>query len=154
MKDAPPSDGARARYCRHIAEYVLTAELADYPGVIRGLAVRGNESLDDLHQLLRTAFGWDDDHLYSFWLDGEFWSDPSSEYTSPVEAEPSRRTADVALGKLDLRLGQEIAYVFDFGDEWRVLLRVDEIRPQSGARGGVLRTVGEAPPQYGPPEER
>jgi hypothetical protein len=141
------------RYCRRIAEYVLTAELADHPGVIRGLALSENESLDDLHHLLRNAFGWDDDHLYSFWLDGEFWSDPSAEYTSPVEAEPGRQTADVALGDLDLRLGQELAYVFDFGDEWRVLLRVDEISPQSEAKSRVLHTVGEAPPQYGPAEE-
>jgi len=67
-----------------------------------------DETLDDLHHLLRHAFEWDDDHLYSFWLNGEFWSDEASEYTSPVEAEPDEKTADVALDEVDLREGQEI----------------------------------------------
>jgi hypothetical protein len=110
--------------------------------------VPGDETLDDLHHLVRRAFGWDDDHLYSFWLNGEFWSGPETEYTSPVEAEPGAKTADVALDELGLEPGQEVAYLFDFGDEWRVRLQVDEIRRARGAKGRVLRKIGEAPPQY------
>jgi hypothetical protein len=135
------------------SEYVITAELVDHPGVIRLVSASGTDTLDDLH-LLRRAFEWDDDHLYSFWLNGEFWSDPASEHTSPVEAEPGVRTADVALDELGLESGQEIAFLFDFGDEWRVLLRVDEIRPKRGTQGRVVRSLGQAPPQYAPLEER
>ncbi len=113
----------------------------------------GNETLDDLHHLLRSAFGWDDDHLYSFWLNGEFWSGSETEYTSPVEAEPDAKTAEVAVDDLELRPGQQIAYLFDFGDEWRVLLRVDEIRRKRGTTGRLLRSLGEAPPQYAPLSE-
>lgn len=119
----------------------------------RQLAVPGNETLDDLHDLLRTAFGWDDDHLYSFWLNGEFWSGPETEYTSPVEAEPGAKTAEVAVDDLELRPGQQIAYLFDFGDEWRVLIRVDEIRQEHGTTGRLLQSLGEAPPQYAPLSE-
>jgi len=121
--------------------------------VSRRLAVPGNETLDDLHHLLRSAFGWDDDHLYSFWLNGEFWSGSETEYTSPVEAEPDAKTAEVAVDDLELRPGQQIAYLFDFGDEWRVLLRVDEIRRKRGTTGRLLRSLGEAPPQYAPLSE-
>lgn len=152
-RETPPSDGTRARYPRPIAEYFLTAELAAYPEVSRRLAAPGNETLDDLHHLLRSSFGWDDDHLYAFWLNGEFWSGSETEYTSPVEAEPETKTAEVTLDDLDLRTGQEIAYLFDFGDEWRVLLRVEEIRPKRGTKGRVLRSLGEAPPQYAPLSE-
>ncbi len=133
---------------------MLTAELASYPGATRRLAVPGNDTLDDLHQLLRSAFGWDEDHLYSFWLNGEFWSGPDTEYTSPVGAEPNARTADVAVEQVDLRPGQEIAYLFDFGDEWHVMLRVDEIRPELGTKAIVVESLGEAPPQYAPIDER
>jgi hypothetical protein len=136
-----------------IAEYVVTAELVDHPGVSRQLALPGDETLDDLHQLLRGAFEWHDDHLYSYWLNGEFWSGRESEYTSPIEAEPGAKTADVALDELGLEPGQVIAYLFDFGDQWRVQLRVDEIRPEHGTKGRVLRSTGEAPPQYAPIEE-
>ena len=131
-----------------IADYFVIAELVDSPGVSRQLAVPGDETLDDLHHLLRRAFGWDDDHLYSFWLNGEFWSGPETEYTSPVEAEPGAKTADVALDELGLEPGQEVAYLFDFSDQWRVRLQVDEIRRARGAKGRVLRKIGEAPPQY------
>jgi hypothetical protein len=133
-------------------EYVLDAKLVDHRGVRRELAVAGSETLDDLHHLLRGAFEWDDDHLYSFWLNGEFWSDPTAEYTSPIEAEPGAQTADVALDELGLEPGQEIGYIFDFGDQWRVLLRIEEIRPSRGTPARVLRSMGEAPPQYAPIE--
>jgi len=143
----------RALYARPIAEYVLIAELVGYPEVTRRLAVPGTETLDDLHHLLRSAFGWDDDHLYSFWLNGEFWSGPDTEYTSPVEAEPGTKTADVAVEQVELRPGQEVAYLFDFGDDWRVILRVDEIRPEVGTKARVVESLGEAPPQYAPINE-
>jgi Plasmid pRiA4b ORF-3-like protein len=122
--------------------------------VSRQLAVRGDQTLEDLHEELRRAFEWWDDHLYSFWLDGEFWGDKESEYTSPVEPEDDAKTADVELDQLQLEPGQEIAYVFDFGDEWRVRLRIDEIRPAGDETYPViLESRGKPPPQYPIPEE-
>jgi hypothetical protein len=44
--------------------YIFRAALVDWRGVSRKLAVRGDETLADLHQLLQFAFEWDDDHLY------------------------------------------------------------------------------------------
>jgi hypothetical protein len=40
--------------------------------VEREVSVRSDQTLIDLHRVLQEAFAWDDDHLYSFWLDGEF----------------------------------------------------------------------------------
>jgi hypothetical protein len=128
---------------------VFDAELVDHRGVRRTIAVAENQTLEDLHDALREAFEWWDDHLYSFWLDGEFWGDRASEYTSPVEAEPGMKTTDVTLASLDLETGRDIAYLFDFGDQWQVRLKLVEQRP-----GGkeplpaVVDRVGAAPPQY------
>jgi hypothetical protein len=132
------------------ATFFITAELVDHPGVRRLVAVPADETFEDLHHLLRRAFEWEDDHLYSFWLDGQFWGDPASELTSPIEAEPGARTADVPIGTAGLSAGREVAYLFDFGDEWRVRLHVDEIRPGQRGKGRVLRAEGDAPPQYPP----
>ncbi|MCA1697785.1 MAG: plasmid pRiA4b ORF-3 family protein, partial [Actinobacteria bacterium] len=52
----------------------------------RKLAVRSEQTLVDLHHALQDAFDWDDDHLYSFWLKGEFWGRDGSEYTHPFHA--------------------------------------------------------------------
>ena len=102
--------------------YVFDAKLeshVDRP-VTRRLALASRQTLIDLHGLIQEAFEWDDDHLYSFWLDGKFWGDTQTEYTAPFGLEESdTASADVELGRLGLRKGQRIAYVFDFGDEWR-----------------------------------
>jgi pRiA4b ORF-3-like protein len=129
--------------------YVFEAELADHPGVSRTFALAGDQTLELLHVLLRGGFGWGEDHLYSFWLDGEFWGDPESEYTAPFEPEEVAKTVDVALDALGLEPGQRIAYIFDFGDEWRVDLRVADIRPAADEKlPSLLASRGEAPPQY------
>lgn len=132
--------------------YVLEAELLDHPGVARTLRMPGERTLVDLHELLREAFEWHDDHLYSFWLSGRFWNGEETERTSPVEAEPGAKTADIPLDSLGLEQGQEVAYLFDFGDEWRVRLTVKEIRQvREDEQVGIVATVGAAPPQYGAP---
>jgi hypothetical protein len=134
--------------------YVFEAELLDVPEVTRRIAVRGDQTLADLHEELRRGFEWWDDHLYSFWLDGEFWGSKESEYTSPVEPEPGAQTADVELERLGLTAGQAIAYTFDFGDEWRVRLTLAETRPAGDeAFPSTLERRGKAPPQYGIPDE-
>jgi len=93
------------------------ASLEGFRGVSRDVAVRSDQTLVDLHQILQRAFDWDDDHLYSFWLDGEFWGSEESEYTAPAELEPGQKSARVKLAGLGLEAGAKIAYVFDFGDE-------------------------------------
>lgn len=130
--------------------YVFRADLVGHRGVSRTIALAGTQTLALLHTLLRAGFGWEDDHLYAFWLDGEFWGDQGQCYEAPFELEESGgQSAEVAIGTLELSVGQKIAYVFDFGDEWRVLLTVADVRP-AGAESypQILESTGEAPPQY------
>ena len=129
--------------------YVFEAKLVGHRGVSRTFALAGDQTLELLHVLLRGGFGWEEDHLYSFWLDGEFWGDPASEYTAPFEPEEGAQTADVPLDELGLEPGRRIAYVFDFGDEWRVDLRIADIRPAGDEKlPQLVASRGDAPPQY------
>ncbi len=108
-----------------------------------------DQHLTALHDGIQEAFGWQDDHLYSFWLDNTFWGDDESEITSPVDPGEGTRTADLPITELDLHPGQRIAYVFDFGDDWRVRLTM---RGEESSDGGryprVLQRTGHTPPQY------
>jgi len=135
---------------RPMAVLVFDAELTNVRGVRARVAVGADQHLTTLHDAIQEAFGWYDDHLYSFWLDGKFWGDDEFEYTSPITPDEAPQTADVPLAELDLAVGVKIAYVFDFGDEWRVRLT---LREQTDADGGgyprVLERIGTAPPQYG-----
>jgi hypothetical protein len=126
------------------------AELVNAPGVGATVAVAAHEHVTALHDAIGLAFGWADDHLYSFWLDGEFWGDKNSELVRPgiPDTEPESRTADVPVGDLRLSVGARLAYVFDYGDEWRVSLTLRDVLPGGEPVLRVADKRGTAPPQY------
>jgi hypothetical protein len=132
--------------------YVFAAELKSHMGrpfngqpVTRTLALPANKTLVALHQLIREAFAWDLGHLYSFWLDGTFWGAKESEYSAPFElGERDAKSAHVRIDRLGLKPGQRIAYIYDFGDEWRVSLTLRELHEEGET--GILEHHGEAPP--------
>jgi hypothetical protein len=95
--------------------------------VVRTIAVRTDQTLEQLHEALRLAFGWADPHLYSFWVGGTHWDREAPEYTAPFEVEEmdeDKLSARTPLGELRLKKGSKLAYLFDFGDEWRLDLEV------------------------------
>ncbi len=83
----------------------------------RKIELKASNSLEDLHDAIQVAFGWDNDHLYSFFMDNDVNSrEFDAEYTCPFEPE-ARHTADEAeLGIFGFSKGQKFAYLFDFGD--------------------------------------
>jgi hypothetical protein len=141
--------------------YVFRAKLVGLTSVKRRIGVRSDQTLADLHFALQDAFGWDNEHLYAFWLDGRFWSLDATEYSHPQHAKaqnpngklwdmPETKSADAErLESLELEHDQKIAYSFDFGDEWRVELTVADIAADDGGRyPALLQSIGKAPPQY------
>jgi Plasmid pRiA4b ORF-3-like protein len=133
---------------------VFDAELLNVRGVRARLAVLERQPLTTLHVAIQQAFGWYDDHLYSFWLDGSFFGSDEVELTTPDAPDEGIATADVPLAELDLRPGQRIGYVFDFGDEWRVRLTVREWVTEPGDYPRVLELRGTPPPQYAALDDR
>jgi hypothetical protein len=147
--------------------FVFSARLEGWKGVRRTIAVRADQTLATLHDALRVAFDWDDDHLYAFWLSGKFWGRDGTEYVHPFALEsdafagwelpmetPRRASAERRLDRLGLTKGQRIAYVFDFGDEWRVRLTLRAIvAADGGTYPRLIESVGDAPPQYPSYEE-
>jgi hypothetical protein len=132
---------------------VFEAELLDVSGVGARVAVAGHEHLTELHSGIQQAFNWEDDHLYSFCLDGEFWSRDGHELVRPGTPDTDSPTADVPLDDLRLEIGARIAYVFDYGDEWRVMLTLRERVDGSSTMPRVSGRRGTAPPQYPPLED-
>jgi hypothetical protein len=120
--------------------------------VTRTIAMREDQTLEQLHEALRLAFGWADAHLYSFWLSGKFWDGEETEYTAPFEIDEmgkDKKSARTPIGELGLRKGKTIAYLFDFGDEWRLLLKVVERWPAGDESYPMLvEAEGTPPPQY------
>jgi hypothetical protein len=125
--------------------------------VVRAIAVREDQTLEQLHEAIRLAFGWSDPHMYAFWMSGRWWDEASVRYQTPFELDAEEdmvRSGRVALSELGLRSGKAIAYVFDFGDEWRLLLKVVD-RWEAGEESYpmLVEAVGVPPPQYAPLDE-
>lgn len=141
------------------AVLVPYAPHVDWPAgpVLRTVAVREDQTLEQLHEALRLSFGWADPHMYAFWMSGRWWDEGSVRYQTPYELDPDDdrvRSGRTALSELGLRKGKALAYLFDFGDEWRLLLKVmerweagDETYPM------LVEVEGVPPPQYAPLEE-
>jgi Plasmid pRiA4b ORF-3-like protein len=124
----------------------------DARSVWRELELRADQTLEDLGEAIPPAFGFDDDHLWSFFLSGKPW-DRKSEYariTSDDLLEGGHKRLASRLRVRDAPAGKEFLFLFDYGDEWHFgvkLARTGEIEP-GGGYPRVVSSVGDAPPQY------
>lgn len=122
--------------------------------VFRTVAIREDQTLEQLHEALRLAFGWSDPHLYCFWMSGRFWDRESACYSAPFELSESDLSARIEIRELDLRKGAKVAYLFDFGDEWRLSLHLVDSWPAGEHSYPMLVDAeGTVPPQYLEPED-
>jgi hypothetical protein len=120
--------------------------------VSRTIAIRDDQTLEQLHEAFRLAFGWADPHLYAFWIEGGFWDGDAPRYIAPFEIEEmgdEALSARTPIGDVGLKKGSKASYLFDFGDEWRVALRVVDVWPAGDdAYPMLVGAEGIPPPQY------
>ncbi|MBI5491249.1 MAG: SEC-C domain-containing protein [Deltaproteobacteria bacterium] len=114
---------------------------------VRRVEFLASHSLWDVHRCIQREFDLDNDHVWSFYLSGEY-HDPDTEFGgTPLDGGTA---AKARLGELDLEEGMSIAYVFDFGDELRHPVRVVRIAERQAGVDypRVTHRAGEPPPQY------
>jgi hypothetical protein len=104
-------------------------------------------TFEDLHLAIQEAFDFDNDHLYSFYLDGKRYS--NHRINAPYSEEPPF-TDEVCLGSYRLINKQRILYLFDYGDCWEFDIVLD-VKSEVGVKlenPEITKSVGEAPEQY------
>ena len=86
--------------------------------------------------------GWWNSHLWHFEFNGESFSQPDPEFHG-LDAGMTK------LLELDLKSGDEIVYLYDFGDEWEHLITVEAEVPVTGPDGipWCLAGAGVCPPE-------
>jgi hypothetical protein len=100
-------------------------------------------SLYHLHTEILNAVGFDDDHLWIFYLGHSRAS--SIEIGETEDAFP----ADVTLGDLALEKGQKLQFIFDFGDWWEFLIEVKDRRAGETMKAAqMVKQIGKPPTQY------
>lgn len=125
----------------------LRIELKDSNPVIwRVVEVPTSITLKVLHDIVQTAMGWLDYHLWEMVIHGQTYGLPIEEDwgTQPRKVGARTRLREV------LRAGKtNIDYTYDLGDNWEHSLTVDDVRPGDPGTGYPRFIGGErdCPPE-------
>lgn len=118
------------------------------PPIWRRLQVSGATSLEKLHWILQTAFGWTNSHLHQFIIDRQAYSLPEFELDEFGDEIKNERRAK--LDQLGLGPKSKFAYEYDFGDSWEHEIVVEKVMQKEAGATYPRCTGGK---RAGPPED-
>jgi len=126
---------------------IYTFKISLDKGTWSKIQLSAHGTLHDLHDLIQEAFEFDNDHMYSFFMDGKPWSKNS--FKCPYEDE-GISADEVEIGELDLIEKESFLYIFDYGDEWLFNIEVLIIKKEviEEFQGKIIESKGELPQQY------
>jgi len=115
------------------------------PRVWRRMLVKETMWLSRLHDSIQIAFDWFDYQTHCFALDDLRFGNPVKRDDLSVEDD-----RDVTLADLNLASRDRMSYDYQFGEGWKVDIRVEKVSPV--AKGAILPScvAGE---RAGPPED-
>lgn len=130
--------------------YVIEVSLKDIkPRIWRRIAVPGEFTLDQVHQVIQTAMGWGSEHLHEFEIGGQSYGMPDPEdtmgWSDDMLDDSEVRLCDVVKDE-----DETFHYTYDFGDDWRHQLVVKRIEPP---KEGTRYPNCEAGKRAAPPED-
>ncbi len=119
----------------------------------RDIEIRGDQTLEQLHQAIFEAFDRSDEHLYEFQFGKRPFDPDGPSYDLPDPHERKKGNGDArttTMDALDLKPNRVFGYLFDFGDEWFHQVQVERIEQAipTVTYPRVIKRVGKSPPQY------
>lgn len=113
------SEGARIYQLRIALPYIA-------PAIWRRLEVRGTMTFGDLHDAIQTAMGWEDCHLWAFYVGKTEVSPASEQFDFP--GVPRAQPADgTTLDQMLAGQRMKFRYVYDMGDSWLHEIKVEKV---------------------------
>jgi hypothetical protein len=156
-----PSTIVRGMICRMLDpfdpdSFIMRAEvhiLDVEPKISRTLELPITLNLAQLHEILQAAFGWTDSHLHQFNIGGLIYGAPELDVDGLSD---SRIFEATEVRMIDFHFPYDpdenpltILYEYDFGDNWRHLLRLERVAREESVK--YPRCV--AATRSGPPED-
>ncbi len=121
------------------------------PPIWRRLDLYNDLTLDAVHQVLQVAFDWTDSHLHRFSLGGGPFDPTSQLLLCPFDvdegADDGLPAAGVRLDETLQQPGDQLHYIYDYGDNWELTLQLIEVRPPSEAPAVAVAGARAAPPE-------
>jgi hypothetical protein len=114
----------------------------------RKINVSHHHTLSNLHTAIQEAFNFDDDHLYAFYVNGNYRTGKPI-YCAETR-DFGRTTEETTIEEMNLYKGQKLYYLFDFGDMWEFTIELTKIDKNAPLplRPVIIEEKGESPEQY------
>ena len=126
------------------------------PPIWRRLEVRSDLTLDVVHRVLQASFGWTDSHLWRFSIGGDPFDSSSQLFLCPWDDEEGETDDEGGIPASAVRLdevvqvpGEILSYVYDYGDNWGITLRLEDVLPAVLGTPSAVAVDGRrgAPPE-------
>jgi hypothetical protein len=112
-------------------------------GCHRHIQIDESATLYRLSSAILSAFGFDDDHLHSFFMSNRAWDEDSAYVCPNSDLDGALGFSDkVKLSKFRLIKGDKFLYLFDYGDEWRFQIKVLRVIDEPTKTPVELKSVG------------
>jgi Plasmid pRiA4b ORF-3-like protein len=149
---APPS--CRRPRRSGVMTYRVRVDLKDTrPSLWRRLELSSDLFLDEVHRVIQRAFGWTDSHLHQFAFGPDPYDPQTEQYLCPYQVEEGETGVPEEQVRLDEVLagaGDKLCYVYDFGDDWRHVIKLEAI---TARQDGSPRAVCTGGRRDGPAED-
>ncbi len=141
--------------------YTFKVKLKFAKKIWRKIAIRGDQTLEDLHHAIFRAFDRYDEHLYAFYKTRNVNSTSQTrlknvpQYTNAIALDGfSSNTYDAAktpISSLKMKERSTLEYLFDFGDEWWHILELESMSERKTGAAKypeIIEKKGKSPDQY------
>jgi Plasmid pRiA4b ORF-3-like protein len=144
---ARPTPPSRRRPRRSdVVTYRVRIDLQETrPPLWRRLELSSDLFLDEVHGVIQLAFGWDDSHLHEFGSGPGLHSLETELYLCPYqvdEGDTGVPEEQVRLDEVLVNVGDKLHYLYDFGDGWHHVLKLEAITARTDRSPRVVCTGG------------
>ncbi|MFI7067872.1 plasmid pRiA4b ORF-3 family protein [Kribbella sp. NPDC050124] len=149
----PPPSRRRARRDDVVTYRVRVDLTGTKPPLWRRLELASDMFLNELHDVIQAAFGWTDSHLHEFASGKDYYHVMAEHYLCPFQADEGETGVpeeDVRLDEVLAKPGNKLFYLYDFGDGWMHVIKLESVQPRDDSAPQAVCTDGRRP---GPSED-
>lgn len=114
--------------------YQVRVDLAETrPPLWRRLELASDLLLNEVHDVIQAAFGWTDSHLHEFAVGKGYYEPTSEHYLCPFQVEEGEigiPEHEVRLDEVLVEQGDKLLYLYDFGDDWMHVIKLESVQPR------------------------